>query len=113
MRETTDKAGEGKGNKQRSVVALKGQLLHWRLLVANAGQHQSSHRLAVRLASRVAHTHAVIQTPVHTIPCLYSICRFLCLAFQLFRLTTVLAICLLSQSSNADVAVSVPVRHAP
>lgn len=39
MRETQDKVGEAKGMQQRSVVALKGQLLHWRLLVANAGQH--------------------------------------------------------------------------
>ena len=39
VRETQDKVGEGKALQQRSVVALKGQLLHWRLLVANAGQH--------------------------------------------------------------------------
>ena len=39
-RETQDKAAEGaKALQQRNVVALKGQLLHWRLLVANAGQH--------------------------------------------------------------------------
>lgn len=39
MRETQDKAAEPKAPQQRSVVALKGQLLHWRLLVANTGQH--------------------------------------------------------------------------
>ena len=38
MRETQDKVGEAKAAPQRTVVALKGQLLHWRLLVANAGQ---------------------------------------------------------------------------
>ena len=33
-----EKGPEAKGAQQRTVVALKGQLLHWRLLVANAGQ---------------------------------------------------------------------------
>lgn len=50
MRETQDKVGEGKEGalqQQRSVVVLKGQLLHWRLLVANAGQQHSCPSLVV------------------------------------------------------------------
>lgn len=39
MRETQDTGAQSKAMQQRSVVGLKGQLLHWRLLVANAGQH--------------------------------------------------------------------------
>lgn len=53
MRETQDKVGEGRGpQQQRRVVVLKGQLLHWRLLVANAGQH---HTLSSPLTHNTLH----------------------------------------------------------
>lgn len=53
VRETQDKVPEGKALQQRSVVALKGQLLHWRLLVANAGQHTCYSMIVGREGGRV------------------------------------------------------------
>ena len=38
QQQSQDKGLEAKPAPQRTVVALKGQLLHWRLLVANSGQ---------------------------------------------------------------------------
>ena len=36
--QSQDKGADAKAVQQKTVVALKGQLLHWRLLVANSGQ---------------------------------------------------------------------------
>ena len=48
MRETQDNSAEPKAMQQRTVVALKGQLLHWRLLVANAGQCTCNFHIGAR-----------------------------------------------------------------
>ena len=36
--QSQDKGADTKAVQPKTVVALKGQLLHWRLLVANSGQ---------------------------------------------------------------------------
>ncbi len=36
--QTQDKEADAKAVQHKTIVALKGQLLHWRLLVANSGQ---------------------------------------------------------------------------
>lgn len=36
--QSQDKGADAKAVQHKTVVALKGQLLHWRLLVANSGQ---------------------------------------------------------------------------
>ena len=52
QQQSQDKGLEAKPAPQRTVVALKGQLLHWRLLVANSGQPSSCFLLFAFLGHR-------------------------------------------------------------
>ena len=72
--QSQDKGADTKAVQPKTVVALKGQLLHWRLLVANSGQlclilsRLSSEHLVSRIATICACQSLAIR------PCGFTSC---------------------------------------